>query len=91
MAEEFIAGDGKQSASGAGGARLNIETLATAEGDAAQRPLPPVEQWNPPFCGNIDMRIARDGTWFYCGTPIGRPDEGDETFRNPRQDAEEAR
>ncbi len=35
--------------------------------------LPPVEQWNPPFCGDIDMRIARDGTWFYGGTPIGRP------------------
>ena len=29
--------------------------------------------WNPPFCGDIDMRIARDGTWFYLGTPIGRP------------------
>ncbi|GAB4265736.1 MAG: DUF1285 domain-containing protein [Pararhodobacter sp.] len=28
--------------------------------------------WNPPFCGDIDMRIARDGTWFYLGTPIGR-------------------
>lgn len=35
--------------------------------------LPPVERWNPPFCGDIDMRIARDGTWFYQGTPIGRP------------------
>ena len=34
---------------------------------------PPVELWNPPFCGDIDMRIARDGTWFYGGTPIGRP------------------
>jgi len=33
----------------------------------------PVEQWSPPFCGDIDMRIARDGTWFYQGTPIGRP------------------
>lgn len=73
MAKEFIARRGKQSASGTGGAALNIETLAAAEGDAAQRPLPPVEQWNPPFCGDIDMRIARDGTWFYCGTPIGRP------------------
>jgi uncharacterized protein len=73
MAEEFIARREKQSASGAGGAALNIETLATAEGDAAQRALPPVEQWNPPFCGDIDMRIARDGTWFYGGTPIGRP------------------
>ncbi len=28
---------------------------------------------NPPFCGDLDMRIARDGTWFYQGTPIGRP------------------
>jgi len=34
--------------------------------------LPPVDQWNPPFCGDLDMRIARDGTWFYLGTPIGR-------------------
>ncbi|WP_426150171.1 DUF1285 domain-containing protein [Pseudomonas sp. DC3000-4b1] len=34
--------------------------------------LPPVHQWNPPFCGDIDMRIARDGTWYYQGTPITR-------------------
>ncbi|AGI66402.1 hypothetical protein DUF1285 [Octadecabacter antarcticus 307] len=34
--------------------------------------LPPVDRWNPPFCGDLDMRIARDGTWFYLGTPIGR-------------------
>lgn len=33
----------------------------------------PVHLWNPPFCGNLDMRIARDGRWFYLGTPIGRP------------------
>ncbi|MGQ0565895.1 MAG: DUF1285 domain-containing protein [Gemmobacter sp.] len=32
----------------------------------------PVHLWNPPFCGDLDMRIARDGTWFYQGTPIGR-------------------
>jgi uncharacterized protein len=37
------------------------------------RGLPPVERWNPPFCGDIDMRIAADGTWFYQKTPIGRP------------------
>jgi len=46
------------------------------EGIAAAVPkkgLPPVERWNPPFCGDIDMRIASDGTWFYLGTPIGRP------------------
>lgn len=33
---------------------------------------PPVEKWNPPFCGDLDMRIARDGLWYYMGTPIGR-------------------
>jgi hypothetical protein len=45
---------------------------AQAEG-AGGRKLPPVEKWNPAHCGQIDMRIARDGTWFYLGTPIGRP------------------
>lgn len=34
---------------------------------------PPVETWNPPDCGDLDMEIAADGTWFYLGTPIGRP------------------
>lgn len=34
--------------------------------------LPPVHLWHPAFCGDIDMRIARDGTWYYMGTPIGR-------------------
>ena len=34
---------------------------------------PPVHLWNPPYCGEIDMRIAADGTWFYQKTPIGRP------------------
>jgi len=33
----------------------------------------PVDKWNPPDCGDMDMRIAADGTWFYMGTPIGRP------------------
>lgn len=37
-----------------------------------QKGLPPVHLWNPPFCGDLDMRIARDGTWFYLSTPIGR-------------------
>jgi len=35
--------------------------------------LPPVHLWNPPYCGEIDMRIAADGTWYYQKTPIGRP------------------
>lgn len=47
--------------------------LMSALGDGKARGLPPVERWNPPFCGDIDMRIAADGTWFYLGTPIGRP------------------
>ncbi len=34
--------------------------------------LPPVEKWNPDFCGDLDMEIKADGTWFYMGTPIGR-------------------
>ena len=38
-----------------------------------KRGPPPVEKWNPPFCGDIDMKIAADGTWFYQKTPIGRP------------------
>jgi uncharacterized protein len=39
---------------------------------AAGRALPPVERWKPAHCGEIDIRIARDGTWFHQGTPIGR-------------------
>ena len=38
-----------------------------------QRRLPPVEQWNPERCGHSGMRIARDGTWYHDGSPIGRP------------------
>jgi hypothetical protein len=50
-----------------------MERLMAALGDKTGRGLPPVERWNPPFCGDLDMRIAADGTWFYLGTPIGRP------------------
>jgi uncharacterized protein len=39
---------------------------------AAGNGLPPVHLWNPPFCGDIDMRIAADGTWYYMNSPIGR-------------------
>ncbi len=39
---------------------------------ALKRGPPPVHLWNPPFCGDIDMRIAADGTWYYLGSPIGR-------------------
>lgn len=47
-----------------------LESLAARIGKGRH---PPVEKWNPPFCGDLDMRIASDGTWFYLGTPIGRP------------------
>ena len=51
----------------------SAEGLAASIKAAKTRGLPPVETWNPPFCGDIDMEIRRDGTWFYEGTPIGRP------------------
>jgi hypothetical protein len=51
---------------GQGGLENIAATLPRGKG------LPPVERWNPPFCGDIDMRIAADGTWFYQRTPIGR-------------------
>jgi hypothetical protein len=41
-------------------------------GAGAPRGLPPVHLWDPPFCGNLDIRIASDGTWYYLGSPIGR-------------------
>jgi hypothetical protein len=39
---------------------------------AEERKLPPVDKWNPTHCGHSAMRIARDGTWFHEGSPIGR-------------------
>lgn len=52
----------------------SAEGIAAAVRKAKTRGLPPVHLWNPDFCGDLDMRIARDGTWFYLGTPIGRPE-----------------
>ena len=51
------------------------DTLApgAAKSGKGAKGLPPVERWNPPFCGDLDMRIAADGTWYYLKTPIGRP------------------
>jgi hypothetical protein len=43
-----------------------------ARAERAGKGAPPVERWNPPYCGDIDMEIRADGTWFYMGTPIGR-------------------
>ncbi len=52
----------------------SAEGIAASARAATSRGLPPVHLWNPPDCGDLDMRIARDGTWFYLGTPIGRPE-----------------
>jgi hypothetical protein len=52
---------------------LTAAATSAASASPARRGLPPVHLWNPPFCGDLDMRIAGDGTWFYMGTPIGRP------------------
>ena len=52
----------------------SAENLAQTARAAAKGGLPPVEKWDPPFCGDLDMEIRRDGTWFYLGTPIGRPE-----------------
>lgn len=57
-------------------ASRTLDGLTAAARDAAGSPdrgLPPVHLWNPPFCGDLDMRIASDGTWFYMKMPIGRP------------------
>ena len=59
--------------------QLGLEVITGALGRAANGAngrtagRPPVELWDPPFCGDLDMRIAADGTWFYLKTPIGRP------------------
>src|ERR1044072_8416614 len=60
-------------------ASLSLAEIARLAGE---RRLAPVDKWQPrrPFdkghrsrCGDSEMRIARDGTWFHQGSPIGRP------------------
>lgn len=50
-----------------------LDALLAAAREAGGRGPAPVHLWNPAYCGEIDMRIARDGAWYYAGTPIGRP------------------
>jgi uncharacterized protein len=59
------------STSAQGGGAAGLAALIERAG-ATTKGQPPVDKWNPPFCGDIDMEIRRDGTWFYMGTPIGR-------------------
>src|SRR5689334_16076496 len=49
-----------------------LEVISSAVRAAGKGP-PPVHLWNPPYCGEIDLKIAADGTWYYQKTPIGRP------------------
>ena len=49
-----------------------LAALSRQAGEAKKRGRPPVHLWNPAFCGDIDMRIAADGSWHYMGSPIGR-------------------
>jgi len=50
------------------------DSLAKAVSQAAKgkKGPAPVHLWNPPYCGDLDIRIARNGMWWYLGTPIGR-------------------
>ncbi|MCJ2051983.1 DUF1285 domain-containing protein [Methylobacterium sp. J-070] len=49
-----------------------LSRLGAALGDLPKRGLPPVERWDPPYCGAIDIRIAADGSWHHNGSPIRR-------------------
>jgi hypothetical protein len=49
-----------------------LEVFADTVKTSSDKGPAPVHLWNPPYCGEIDMRIAANGTWFYQGTPIGR-------------------
>ena len=52
--------------------KAGLEGVAQAAKAAGERGLPPVHLWNPPHCGEIDIRIRKDGVWFHEGAPIGR-------------------
>jgi hypothetical protein len=65
--QTISAGDGVPSRNALDRLGASLGAIASGKGP------PPVERWNPPFCGDIDMRIDGEGAWFYNGTPIGRP------------------
>lgn len=52
--------------------KADANSLMDQVKSASKKGPPPVHLWNPAYCGEMDMRIARDGTWFHEGTPIGR-------------------
>ena len=65
----FMTDDAKDSPALSSG----LDGLAQAALRVKKPGRPPIHQWNPPFCGDIGLKIARDGAWFYQGSPIGRP------------------
>jgi len=68
MAGETVTGNMEASS-----APIALKGLAQVDAAAKKsKGLPPVHLWNPPFCGDLDMRIAVDGTWYYMNSPIGR-------------------
>lgn len=60
------------SSASAAGSGPSADGIAQAARKGAKGGPPPVHLWNPPFCGDLDIRIRRDGSWHYLGTPIGR-------------------
>jgi hypothetical protein len=50
---------------------MDLNQLQQQIGDKTGK-LPPVDKWDPDFCGDIDLQIKHDGSWWYMGTPIGR-------------------
>lgn len=68
MTDDTFAATGGLAAAGDTAGLSALISRATRAGKG----LPPVERWNPDFCGDLDMEIKADGTWFYLGTPIGR-------------------
>lgn len=90
-ADAGAGGAGAAGAAGKAAAAPTAEGIAAAARRAVHKGPAPVHLWNPPFCGDLDIRIARDGLWYYLGTPIGRVElvklfgsilkrEGDEYF-----------
>lgn len=53
---------------------LSADGLAESAKKAKGRGLPPVHLWNPPYCGDLDMQILKDGTWMHEGGKINRPE-----------------
>ncbi|MGB2742400.1 MAG: DUF1285 domain-containing protein [Cognaticolwellia sp.] len=49
---------------------ISAQLLNTKQGN--EKKMPPVELWDPPFCGDIDLEIKSDGSWYYNGTVFKR-------------------